>query len=148
MSLVDATAVINDADHDGACIYDLRSQEQVPRLRTESEYHEYKRKQWKDHKRPLDRQIYCQKELDNAYDLYIEECQEFGVDPVSKVTFAIKNCSEEERQILEAPVSRRVLTNREYCRRRAMLDPEWAERRKEYNRRYYETHRKKKKTAT
>lgn len=119
-----------------------------PTLITSSENWSAQKLKWQDAQRPFERWKKINETVEDEYLLYTESCLDLGVDPVDKDTFVLTNYSEEERKIMsEEPT--KSLTYRNYFRnwiaKKKLSDPEWAARKKQYNREYQRRYSEKRK---
>jgi hypothetical protein len=144
-SLLDgnAPASLTKCDEDFT-LYDVMSAKPMHRWFTEAE-RRYQGKDWWEFEREGDRLRVLQKQIDTEYEDYCSDCLEFGVDPITKENF-IKNdnYTEDELKLLFTPPDKRNAYQRDYWKRRALLDPTWSEKRRQYNKTYYEKTKKKK----
>lgn len=119
-----------------------------PTLITSSENWSAQKLKWQDAQRPFERWKKINETVDNEYLEYMESCLELCVTPVDKDTFVLTNYSEEERKIMsEEPT--KSLTYRNYFRnwlaKKKLSDPEWAARKKIYDRLYQRRYSEKRK---
>lgn len=152
MDLVDGTAPLTSDDHNLATLFDLKASESVPRLRTDSEYNTSKITDWHNAIRKVDQQRILNESIVDDYSRYCEDCAELGIEPVDKVTFVCKNCTQEEHELLQYEPAKRTQYNRKYMQK-LKSDPVRRERRRAYDRAYHAKRRaekeaQKKKAAT
>lgn len=119
-----------------------------PTLVTSSENWSAQKLKWQDAQRPFEKWKKINETVDNEYLEYMESCLELCVTPVDKDTFVLTNYSEEERKIMsEEPT--KSLTYRNYFRnwlaKKKLSDPEWAARKKIYDRLYQRRYSEKRK---
>ena len=142
-NLVDGDQVVNSdkSAHSHETVFDMMATEAVPRLITSSEFRNYSLTDWRDAKTPAGRTNVLNRLAEESYDLYREECLEFGLEPVDKVVFITKSYTDEERQLMmysPKPVNEYM---RIYRDRMKSTDPHYLDKRREYNKIYYQKHK-------
>lgn len=142
-NLVDGDNVVNSdkSTHSHETFFDMVATETVPRLITGSEYRAYSLTDWRDAKTEAGRTNVLNRLAEESYEQYCEECLEFGLKPVDKVVFLTNSYTDEERQIMlysANPVNEYM---RQYRERLKKTDPKYFEKRRAYNKQYYQRHK-------
>lgn len=135
-SLLDgnAPASLTKCDEDFT-LFDVVSTKPMHRFFTEAE-RRYQGKDWWQFEREGDRLRVLQKQIDTEYEDYCSDCQEFGIDPISKDSFVRNdNYTAKELEVLLGPQDKHKAYMREY-NKRMMQDPVKAEKKREYSRNY------------
>lgn len=126
--------------------FDTRSY--CPPLITASEMPYRQKMDWKSYMRPLDRWKRLNEQAEDDYLRHCEDCLELGVEPTDKKSFIRGNFSEDEHKFMEDEPTQN-LTYRNYFRnwiaRKKLEDPEWAARKKQYDREYQRKYNEKRK---
>ena len=127
-------------------LYDMLSF--CPTLVTSSECESSQKMRWQDAQRPYEKWKKLNEHVADEYIEYTESCLELGISPVDKVSFVLGNYSEEERKIMSDEPTK-SLTYRNYYRnwlaKKKLSDPEWAARKKIYDRLYQRRYSEKRK---
>ena len=136
---------LSDSNNSGT-FFDLLSF--CPTLITSSENWSAQKLKWQDAQRPYERWRKLTDTVEEEYLEYTESCLELGISPVDKVSFVLGNYSEEERKIMSDEPTK-SLTYRNYYRnwlaKKKLSDPEWAARKKIYDRLYQRRYSEKRK---
>jgi len=119
-----------------------------PTLVTSSECESAQKMRWQDAQRPYERWKKLNETVEDEYFSYCEECLELGVIPVDKVSFVLGNYSEEERKLMaDKPTNSITYSNyyRNWRAKKKLTDPEWAERKRLYDKEYQKKYNEKRK---
>lgn len=119
-----------------------------PTLVTSSECWSAQKMKWQDAQRPYEKWKKINETVDDEYMEYTESCGSLGITPVDKVTFVLKNYTEEERKIMsEEPKQNRTYRNyfRNWLAKKRLEDPAWEERKKKRDREYQRKYSEKRK---
>ena len=140
---LDGNELIKDApsEHSSMTYFDMVATESVPRLITASEFRNYSLTDWRDAKTEASRTNVLNRLAEESYEQYCEDCMEFGLKPVDKVVFLTKSYTDEERQIMLYSASPVNEYARKYRERLKQNDPRYFEKRRAYNKQYYQRHK-------
>ena len=140
---LDGNELINDcpSDHSSMTFFDMVATESVPRLVTASEFRNYSLTDWRDAKTEAGRTNVLNRLAEDSYEQYCEECLEFGLQPVDKVVFLTKSYTDEERQLMLYSANPVNEYARKYRERLKKTDPRYYEKRRAYNKQYYQRHK-------
>ena len=147
-NLVDGNNVVNSdkSTHSHETLFDMVSTESVPKLITASEFRNYSLTDWRDAKTEASRTNVLNRLAEESYEQYCEDCLEFGIKPVDKVVFLTKSYTDEERDLMlysPKPVNEYM---RRYRKRMKSTDPHYQDKRRAYNKQYYQRHKEEIKT--
>jgi hypothetical protein len=119
-----------------------------PTLVTSSECESAQKMRWQDAQRPYERWKKLNEHVEDQYMEYTESCLELGITPVDKVSFVLGNYSEEERKLMDDKPTNSITYSNYYRNWRAkkkLTDPEWAERKRLYDKEYQKKYNEKRK---
>lgn len=140
---LDGNELINDgpSDHSSMTFFDMVATETVPKLITASEFRNYSLTDWRDAKTEASRTNVLNRLAEESYEQYCEDCLEFGLKPVDRVVFLTKSYTDEERQIMLYSTNPVNEYARKYRERLKRTDPMYFEKRRAYNKQYYQRHK-------
>lgn len=87
----------------GVTLFDTLASHEVSKPITEYDYHAkyVKTKHWSEAKRKCTKLKMLRTYADDLYSRYCEECEEFGITPIDRVSYLCNTCTDEEIDLLK-----------------------------------------------